>query len=144
MPCTAGGVVAGEALKRAAKRAGLPAETAKAFALHDFRRVTASLLAEGGADVTTAAAMMGYKRASVLLDIYARAQRAPKRAAVQRLQAVLYPVESSPQLLPSANSSSECSSKGVSHPLRVAFPIWWARRDSNPGPLGCEPNALTS
>ena len=25
---------------------------------------------------------------------------------------------------------------------RHPFPVWWRRRDSNPRPLGCEPNAL--
>ena len=29
-------------------------------------------------------------------------------------------------------------------PPERGLSIWWAHRDSNPGPLGCEPNALTS
>ena len=52
---------------------------------HDFRRMTASLLVASGVDITTAAAIMGHKRATFLLDVYARALRAPKRAAADKL-----------------------------------------------------------
>ena len=41
-------------------------------------------------DFREAAAILGHKRASVLLDVYAKALRAPKRAAAERLQAALY------------------------------------------------------
>ena len=68
------------------------------FALHDFRRPTARLLVAGGVDIVTAAAILGHKRASVLLDVYAKALRAPKRAAADKLQAVLYPAATAPLL----------------------------------------------
>ena len=57
--------------------------------LHDFRRMAASLLVASGVDITTAAAILGHKNASILLDVYAKALRAPKRAAAERLQATL-------------------------------------------------------
>ena len=56
----------------------------------------ASLLVASGVDIVTAAAILGHKRASVLLDVYARALRGPKRAAAERLQALLYPAAPSP------------------------------------------------
>jgi hypothetical protein len=43
-------------------------------------------------DIAMAAAILGHKRASVLLDVYARALRAQKRAAADKLEAVLYPL----------------------------------------------------
>jgi len=51
-----------------------------------------------GVDIATAAAILGHERASVLLDVYARALRAPKRAAANRLPAALYAVGAEPQL----------------------------------------------
>jgi len=57
---------------------------------HDLRRMTASLLVAGGVDLATAAAIMGHKNASVLLDVYAQALRAPKLAAARRLEGALY------------------------------------------------------
>jgi integrase len=75
------------ALKAAARRAG----ASPGLAPRDFRRVCASLLVASGLDIATAAAILGHKRASVLLDVYARALRGPKRAAAERLQALLYP-----------------------------------------------------
>jgi len=56
---------------------------------HDFRRMCASLLVASGVDITTAAAIMGHKNASVLLDVYAQALKGPKRAAADKLQAHL-------------------------------------------------------
>ncbi len=56
----------------------------------------ASLLVASGVDIATAAAILGHKRASVLLDIYARALRGPKGAAAVRLQALLYPPAPTP------------------------------------------------
>ena len=73
-------------LKRLAKRARIEV----AVTLHDFRRMTASILVTSGVDITTAASILGHKRASVLLDIYAKALRAPKRAAAEKVQAVLH------------------------------------------------------
>ena len=75
-------------LKLAAQAAGVPV----AVCLHDLRRMTASLLVAGGVDLATAAAIMGHKNASVLLDVYAQALRAPKRAAAQQLEGALYAV----------------------------------------------------
>ena len=51
-----------------------------------------------GVDIATAAAILGHERASVLLDVYARALRAPKRATANRLPAALYAVGAEPQL----------------------------------------------
>jgi len=82
---------------RALGRACTRADVAR-FSLHDFRRLAASLLVAGGVDIATAAAILGHKRASVLLDVYARALRDPKRAAANKLQAVLYPVSETPPL----------------------------------------------
>ena len=31
---------------------------------------------------------------------------------------------------------------GTEAPDGTSVPVWWRRRDSNPRPLGCEPNAL--
>jgi hypothetical protein len=61
------------------------------LAPHDLRRVCASLLVASGVDITTVPAILGRRRASVLLDVSARALRGPKRAAAERLQALLYP-----------------------------------------------------
>ena len=41
-------------------------------------------------DLATAAAIMGHKNASVLLDVYAQVLRAPKLAAVRMLEGALY------------------------------------------------------
>ena len=73
-------------LKLAAQAAGTPV----AVCLHDLRRMTASLLVAGGVDLATAAAIMGHKNASVLLDVYAQALKAPKLAAARRLEGALY------------------------------------------------------
>ena len=67
-----------------AKRAKVTAHAAP----HDFGRMAASLLLANRVDLATAA-ILGHKRASVLLDVYAKALRAPKRAAAERLQATL-------------------------------------------------------
>ena len=69
------------------------------IAPHDFRRVDASLLVASGVDIATTAAILGHRQASVLLDVYARALRGPKRAAAVRLQALalLYPPPPAPQ-----------------------------------------------
>lgn len=75
------------ALKAAVKRADLPESTC----LHDLRRMTASLLVAAGVDITTAAAILGHRNASVLLDVYAQALRAPKLEAATRLERTLYP-----------------------------------------------------
>jgi site-specific recombinase XerD len=72
-------------LKRAAKHADVTTEVSP----HDFRRLAARLLVASGVDIATAAAILGHKRASVLLNVYARALRAPKRVAAERLQAAL-------------------------------------------------------
>ena len=55
-----------------------------------------SLLVASGVDIVTAAAVLGHKRASVLLDVYARALRGPKRAAAVLLQPLLYPPAPTP------------------------------------------------
>jgi integrase len=73
------------AFKAAVLRVGLPDDTT----LHDLRRPTASLLVASGVDVATAAAILGHKNASVLLDVYARALQAPKRDAARRLERLL-------------------------------------------------------
>jgi hypothetical protein len=52
--------------------------------------MTASLLVAGGVDVATAAAILGHKNASVLLDVYAQALRGPKAAAARTLEGALY------------------------------------------------------
>jgi integrase len=75
-------------LKLAARAAGVP----DAICPHDLRRMTASLLVAEGVDLATAAAIMGHKNASVLLDVYAQALEAPKRAAARRLEGALYGV----------------------------------------------------
>jgi hypothetical protein len=49
----------------------------------------ASLLVANGVDIATAAAVLGHKNASNLLDVYAKALRVPKRAAGDKLQAAL-------------------------------------------------------
>ncbi len=80
---------------------GRPSENSvrdRPLAPQDFRRLTASLLMASGVDIATAAAILGHERASVLLDVYARALRAPKRAAANRLPAALYAVGAEPQL----------------------------------------------
>lgn len=64
---------------------------------HDFRRMCASLLVASGVDIATAAAIMGHKRASVLLDVYAQALRPNKRAAADKLQAALGVVTIAPR-----------------------------------------------
>ena len=87
-------------LTRLAKRAGLTAHIAN----HDFRRMCASLLVASGVDIATAAAILGHKRASVLLDVYAKALRAPKRAAVEKLQAAL-DAASAPLALPAPGTT---------------------------------------
>jgi site-specific recombinase XerD len=74
------------AFKAAAARAGLPATLTP----HDLRRMTASLLVAGGVDVATAAAILGHKNVSVLLDVYAQALRGPKAAAARTLEGALY------------------------------------------------------
>ncbi len=66
-------------LKLAARAAGVP----EAVCAHDLRRMTASLLVAGGGDLATAAAIMGHKNASVLLDVDAQALRGPKAAAAR-------------------------------------------------------------
>ena len=70
----------------AVARAGLPATLSP----HDLRRMTASLLVAGGVDAATAAAILGHKDASVLLDVHARALRGPKAAAARTLEGALY------------------------------------------------------
>jgi len=75
-------------LKRAAKQA----DVTEAVCLHDLRRMTASLLVAGGVDIATAAAILGHKNASVLLDVYAQALRAPKQAAAGAIERGLYGV----------------------------------------------------
>jgi integrase len=92
-------------LKRAAKRAGLDAAMAATIAPHDFRRMTVSLFVASGVDIATAA-ILGHRRASVRLDVYARALRAPKRAAAERLQAALYPSRLRPLRRPSRRENS--------------------------------------
>ncbi len=82
------------ALGRACRRAGITVPIAP----HDFRQLTASLLVASGVDISMAAAILGHKRASVLLDVYAHALRAPKRAAATRLQAALYAAGDEPPL----------------------------------------------
>ncbi|CAA9291199.1 MAG: hypothetical protein AVDCRST_MAG77-4744 [uncultured Chloroflexi bacterium] len=74
------------ALKAAVEAAKLPAN----LCLHDLRRMTASLLVASGVDITTAAAILGHKNASVLLDVYAQALKAPKLEAAGRLERALY------------------------------------------------------
>ena len=74
------------ALKAAVKAANLP----ESLCLHDLRRMTASLLVASGVDIATAAAILGHKHASVLLDVYAQALREPKAKAAARLERALY------------------------------------------------------
>lgn len=82
-------------LKRAAKHAAVT----EAICLHDLRRMTASLLVAAGVDIVTAAAILGHKNASVLLDVYAQALKAPKRAAAGALERALFgPVSPAPAL----------------------------------------------
>jgi integrase len=81
---------------KASRRAGVSPDLAP----HDFRRVCASLLVASGVDIVTAAAILGHRRASVLLDVYARALREPKRAAAVRLQALLYPADGAERASP--------------------------------------------
>jgi hypothetical protein len=52
--------------------------------------MSASVLVASGVDITTAAAIMGQKNASVLLDVYAKALRAPKIEAMGRVQNALF------------------------------------------------------
>jgi hypothetical protein len=54
--------------------------------------MTASLLVAEGVDLATAAAILGHKNASVLLDVDAQALEAPKRAAARRIEGALYRV----------------------------------------------------
>ena len=44
----------------------------------------------GGVDLATAAAILGHKNASVLLNVYAQALRGPKAAAARTLVGALY------------------------------------------------------
>jgi integrase len=73
--------------KAPARRAGVSPEIAP----HDLRRACASVLVASGVDIATTAAILGHRRASVPPDGYARALRGPKRAAAERLQALLFP-----------------------------------------------------
>ena len=74
------------ALKAAVDAAKLPAN----LCLHDLRRMTASLLVASGVDITTAAAILGHKNASILLDVYAQGLKAPKLEAASKLEHALY------------------------------------------------------
>jgi integrase len=74
------------AFKAAVARAQLP----PGLSPHDLRRMTASLLVTIGVDLATAAAILGHKNASVLLDVYASALRGSKAAALRKLEGALY------------------------------------------------------
>jgi site-specific recombinase XerD len=87
------------ALKAAARRAGVTKEIAP----RDVRRVCASLPVASDVDVARAAAILSHRRASILLGVYARALRGPKRAAA-RLHVHHYPPPPNLQLEPDATA----------------------------------------
>jgi Phage integrase family len=94
------GVAVQRSLRAAARRAGVSPEIAP----HDLRRVCASLLVASGVAIATAAAILGYRRASRLPDVCAPAQRGPMRAAADRLQARFSSPAPTPETPPGLDS----------------------------------------
>jgi integrase len=73
-------------LKPACKRAGLPS-----ISWHSFRHTHATLLSDLDESLKTAQAQLGYARLSTAAEIYTHVVPASQRAAVERLERVVWP-----------------------------------------------------
>lgn len=77
-------------------RAGLPA-----IRVHDLRKLHASLLAAGGADIKTVQRRLGHSSVQLTLNLYTKAFIESDRRAVQTLEALLPPGQMPPATMPS-------------------------------------------
>ena len=119
-------------------KAGLPR-----IRFHDLRHTAATLLLSGGVHPKIASEMLGHASVAFTLDVYSRVTETMQREAARTMDAILS--ESDPNRV-GVNI-------GVTHQTRhqVDTPITsdsntkrgWAGQDSNLGPWGYEPPALT-
>jgi integrase len=124
----------------------------KGFRFHDLRHQAITELAESGAADATMMALAGHvsKR---MLDHYSHVRMAAKRSAVDSLGGGLMqsttlddkPVSGKPSCYHKRRVTSQpTSQRGFFEFVDVGnlLKIWWARRDSNPGPPACEAGGM--
>jgi len=81
----------GRVLKPACKRAGLPS-----ISWHSFRHTLATLLSDLGESLKTAQAQLGHARLSTTAEIYTHAVPASQRAAVEKLERIIWATKLDP------------------------------------------------